>query len=51
MRIESTEEYQVVIARLEHLVKAGPERDSEQGIELRQLAETIEAYEKERWPI
>lgn len=51
MIIESTEEYQVAIARIEQLVAAGPERDSELGIELMRLAEAVAVYENNRWPM
>jgi antitoxin component HigA of HigAB toxin-antitoxin module len=51
MIIESTEDYQKAVARIDQLVEAGPDRDSEHGIELRDLSETVAAYEKKRWPI
>lgn len=51
MKIESTEDYQRAIARIDQLVAAGPERDSEEGIELWELAETVAAYENMRWPM
>ena len=51
MKIESTEDYQKAIARIDQLVAAGPERDSEDGIELQELADTVAAYESMRWPM
>jgi antitoxin component HigA of HigAB toxin-antitoxin module len=51
MKIESTEDYQKAMVRIDQLVAAGPERDSEDGIELQELADTVAAYESMRWPM
>lgn len=51
MKIESIEDYQMAIVRINQLVAAGPDCDSEEGIELQELSETVAAYEMARWPI
>ncbi len=51
MEIKSTEDYQIALARIQQLVAAGPERDSEEGIELLELSETVAVYEHARWPM
>lgn len=51
MIIESTEDYQKAIVRINQLVTAAPDRDSELGIELTQLAEAVAVYEMNRWPM
>lgn len=51
MTIESTEDYQRAITRINQLVTAAPDRNSELGIELAQLAEAVAAYEMKRWPM
>jgi antitoxin component HigA of HigAB toxin-antitoxin module len=50
-KIESEEEYQRALTRVEFLMDLDPEKESEEGRELGDLADAIVEYERTEFPI
>lgn len=51
MKIESDAQHSGALVRVSVLMKSDPATDTPEGIELSLLAQLIEDYERQRWPL